>query len=170
MATLASHHADLPAPKQLNPETALQYAWGAWLTMLACPFVLFLLVAWWSMDAASARDHWLSDRWFIASVAYMVLVVPGSLFVRSRCFAAYWKGEHVVPRDYLKGMFTVWGALELGGLLSLVGCLASGSLLPGLLPALAAFMMFVALWPNGRAMISGGRGASEDPERYEEPR
>ncbi len=67
------------------------------------------------------------------------------------------------------GMFTVWGTLEIGGLLSLTGCLVSRSLLPTLLPALAAFMMFVVLWPSGRAMINS-HGGSDDPEKYGEPR
>ncbi len=75
----------------------------------------------------------------------------------------------MAPRQYLKGMYVVWGALEVGGLLSLFGCVMSRSLVPGILPAIAAFVMFVVLWPNGRAMTCAG-GASDDPEKYEEPR
>lgn len=161
----------MPAGKELTPEVALRYAWGGWLTMLACPFVLFLYVAWSLMgDQPMRRNRPLSDVWFLASVAYMVLIVPATFFIRSRLFRAYWKGDCVAPRAYLTGMYTVWGALELGGLLSLAGCLASRSLLPSLMPAIAAFMMFVVLWPSGRAMICAGRGASDDPEHYEEPR
>jgi len=173
MATIASSHStNLPTPKnELAPEAALRYAWGVWLTMLAIPFLLFLYVVWSLMDSPGGdRNQWLSDRWFMSSVAYVVFVVPISFFIRSRFFRPYWKGECVPPRDYLKGMFTVWGALELGGILSLAGCLASNSLIPGLLPALAAFMLFVILWPSGRAMIPHARGSSDDPERYEEPR
>jgi hypothetical protein len=171
MATIASHSANLPSPRSLSPQTALRYAWYVFLVLLACPFVLFLLVVWRVMDTPIAdRNLWISDRWFLTAVAYMVLIVPASFFVRSRWFRPYWKGESVPPYDYLKGMFTVWGALELGGLFSLFGCLASGALLPSLLPALAAFVMFGLLWPNGRAMVAESRGASDDPERYEEPR
>jgi hypothetical protein len=173
MSILASHRSgDEPRiRKELSPETALRYAWCGWLTMLACPFVLFLGVAWSLMgDQALNRDRPLSDQWFVASVAYMVLIVPATFFIRSRLFRQYWKGECVAPRAYLIGMYTVWGALELGGVLSLAGCLVSRSLLPSLMPAIAAFMMFVVLWPSGRAMICNGRGASDDPEHYEEPR
>lgn len=171
MASIASHSANLhPVHKPLTPQTALRYAWYVWVTMLAIPFLLFLYVAWSLMHTPGRGNQGLSDSWFIASVAYVVFIVPASFFIRSRFFKPYWRGECVPPRDYLKGMFTVWGALELGGILSLCGCLASESLLPSLLPALADFMLFVILWPSGRAMICDRRGASDDPERYEEPR
>jgi len=48
--------------------------------------------------------------------------------------------------------------------------IATNSLLPNLLPALVAFMLFLPLWPSGRAMICSQRGNSDDPETYEEPR
>lgn len=171
MATIVSHSASLPSPKSLSAQTALRYAWYAWMALLAVPFLVFLYVVWRLMDSPMRDQNlWLSDRWFLTAVAYMVLVVPASFFVRSRWFKPYWQGQSVPPRAYLKGMFTVWGALEVGGLFSLIGCLASGFLVPSLLPALAAFMVFGILWPNGRAMVAQARGASEDPERYEEPR
>jgi hypothetical protein len=171
MAMIASHHGDVhPKRRELVPQEALRYAWYVWMTLLICPFLLFLYVAWTLTEYSSRRELQFADSWFVGSVAYMVLVVPASFFVRSRLFRNYWKGECVAPAAYLKGMFTVWGALEIGGLLSLAGCLLSKSLLPTLLPALAAFMMFVVLWPSGRAMICHERGSSDDPERYEEPR
>ena len=171
MATIASHSGNLPSPRTLSAQTALRYAWYVWMVLLAIPFLLFLYVVWRLMDSpVGDRNLWLSDRWFLTAVAYVVFVIPASFFVRSRWFSPYWKGQSVPPYDYLKGMFTVWGALEVGGLFSLIGCLASGSLVPSLLPALAAFMLFVILWPSGRAMAAEARGASDDPERYEEPR
>lgn len=171
MATIATHSGNLPTPSRLTAQMALRYAWYVWLVMLVCPFFLFLYAIWSSVRSPAITDNqWLADRWFIASVLYMIVVPSASFFIRSRWFAPYWKGDCVPPRDYLKGMFTVWGALELGGIVSLAGCIASGAILPNLLPALAAFTMFVIMWPNGRAMACGGRGASDDPERYEEPR
>jgi hypothetical protein len=168
--TIATHEPMGNRAAELTPGRALRYAWYGYLVLLACPFLLFLYAIWDLQHDGLARNIVLSDRWFITAVAYMVIVVPISFFVRSRFFLGYWRGDCVAPRDYLKGMYTVWITLEAGGLLSLIGCLLSRSLLPSLLPALAAFMMFVVLWPNGRAMICKGRGASDDPERYEEPR
>ena len=170
MATTIATPREIGSRPDLTPQRALQYAWYIYLVLMACPFLLFLYVIWSLMGQGLARNTYLSDRWFLSAVAYIVLIVPASFFARSRLFKAYWTGNCVLPRAYIKGMFITWFALEVGGILSLVGCLLSRSLLPSLLPALAAFMMFVVLWPNGRAMICKGRGASDDPERYEEPR
>ncbi len=63
----------------------------------------------------------------------------------------------------------MWGALEFGGIFSLLGCLVDHALLPNLLPALVAFMFYVTLWPSGRAMVSR-MGHHEDAGMYEEAR
>jgi hypothetical protein len=173
MSVIASEHREnLHHGHELTPQQALRNAWIGYGVMLALPFLMFLFVAasLMSQDGAVRRDLPLANGWFIASIVYMVLIPAASFFIRSRYFRNYWKGERVAPRQYLKGMYTVWVALEIGGLLSLLGCLMSRSLVPGLLPALAAFVMYIVLWPNGRAMVSSGRGASDDPEKYEEPR
>jgi hypothetical protein len=173
MSIIASEERQkLHSTDDLTPQQALRNAWIGYGVMLALPFLAFLYVAAWMMrhSGVDRRDLPLANGWFIASVVYMVLVPAASFFLRSRYFRKYWKGERVSPRDYLKGMYVVWGALEIGGLLSLFGCFMSRSLLPGLLPALAAFVMYIVLWPNGRAMICSNRGASDDPEKYEEPR
>jgi hypothetical protein len=160
-----------------TPKLALRYAWYCWLVMLVIPFLVFLGTVWSFMSSsdsilgAGQRPNMdLANGWFIASVAYMVLIVPASFFVRSRFFRGYWRGECVSPRDYFKGMMTVWVALEIGGLLSLAGCIMSRAMAPCILPSLVAFMMFVAMWPSGRAMVCLDRGVSDDPEKYEEPR
>jgi hypothetical protein len=170
MAMIASHHGDLPR-KEWTPQVALRYAWYAYLTMLALPFFVFLYALW----SLLGRDRLppnvpLSNAWFVTAVAFIVLASPAAFFMRSRYFRAYYQGDCVAPRAYLKGMAIVWVTLEIGGLYALIGALASQSLLPNFLVALAPFVMFVVLWPSGRAMVANGRGASEDPERYEEPR
>jgi hypothetical protein len=66
-------------------------------------------------------------------------------------------------------MTSVWITLEIGGVMGLIGCLLTHSLIPNLLPALVAFMLFTPLWPSGRAMYCHG-GSTDDPEIYEEPR
>jgi hypothetical protein len=175
MATLVSSHAPgQPAARELTPERALRYAWYTWLTMLAVPFVFFLYVVHRFSQGHDARSAPgtipFSDAWFLATVAYMVVVVPAFFFVRSRYFKRYWTGECVPPRNYLTGMTLLWASLEVGGLLSMIGCLATRSLMPCLLPAIVGLVMFLTQWPNGRAMVCKGRGATDDPETYEEPR
>jgi hypothetical protein len=170
MAAILSHSGQSDARRPLTAQQALKVAWYGYLVMLALPFLYLLFVAWSLMGVSRVRSETILDGWFLGAVGYMVVVVPASFFVRSRFFKEYWKGGVVPPADYLKGMYIVWVALEIGGLLSLTGCLVSRSLVPSLMPAVAAFMMFCALWPNGSAMVAARRGDSDDPERYEEPR
>ena len=171
METVASRRNTLEnRANQLTPETASRYAWWSWATLLLAPFALFLFVAYRLMDdAGSPRNQSGAHAWFIGTMAYLAVVVPITFFYRSRCFAAYWKGKTVAPADYLRGNLAVWIALEIGGILALVGCLMTDALLPCILPALAAFMFFVPLWPSGTAMVRAS-GQHEDTGRYEEPR
>jgi hypothetical protein len=67
-------------------------------------------------------------------------------------------------------MLSVWLMMEVGGLLALVGCLVTQSLLPNLLPALVAFILFIPFWPSGRAMTTPCGADDDDPENYAEPR
>jgi hypothetical protein len=150
---------------------ALRIAWWCWLSMLALPFIAFIVTIW-AVNAAEGADEsasTFSRVWFYASMGYMLVAVPISFFWRSHVFRDYWAGHCVSPSSYLRGMIPMWIIIEIGGLLSLVGCILSGALLPNLLPALVAFMLFVPLWPSGRAMLFA-HGATDDPELYSEPR
>ena len=150
----------------------MRLAWWAWVIMLATPFFVFMATI---LYLLSAEAPWvqgpgtLGFTWFVVAVAYMLIVVPASFFWQSRFFRAYYVGNAVQPRAYLRGKLVVWGALEFGGIFSLVGCIVSGSLLPCLIPALVAFMFFVVLWPNGQSMREG-MGDTDDPQAYREPR
>ena len=139
--------------RELTPNGALRHAWYWYLSLLFAPFLFFLAVLLIrnceeSQQASSA----VTDAWFIGSIAYMVIAIPIAFAIRSRLFRSYWQGEGVAPRDYLAGMLVVWFTFEIGGIVSLIGCLASHSLTPCILPALASFMFFTPLWPNGSAM------------------
>ena len=158
--------------QELTAEVALRIAWISWLTMLAVPFVLFIVAVWTTqvMGDGFARPLAAESRtWFYVAVAYLVTAVPISFFFRSHVFKAYWTGECVSPRNYLRGMLAMWLTIEVGGIIALLGCITTQSLLPNLMPALVAFMLFIPLWPSGRAMVRHC-GREEDPEMYEEPR
>jgi hypothetical protein len=45
----------------------------------------------------------------------------------------------------------------------------TASFLPDLLPAIAAFVFLITLWPTGKMMLNHV-GDSNDPQIYEEPR
>jgi hypothetical protein len=153
----------------LTTHKAIRIAWVVWLTLLVIPFFLFLYIVWKFADNESAAGSNDGVAWFVLSAIYMLAVVPVSFFWRNLLFQSYWSGHPVHPNKYLSGMVAMWIALVVGGLLSLLGCLYSGAMLPDLLPALVAFMFFVTLWPSGRAMTQRV-GNAEDPEVYEEPR
>jgi hypothetical protein len=154
----------------MSADTALQIAWWSWCALMAFPFVVFLAVIWHLMDGdGSAANMHLAVRWFVFTLIFIAVGVPAAFFWRSRSFRGYWSGQCVAPRDYLRGMMTIWIALELGGLLALVGCLITNSMLPNLLPALLAFMLFIPLWPNGHSMIRPPEN-ERDPGGYSEPR
>lgn len=160
----------LAAGGRMTAERALRLAWRGYVLMLLLPFVLFVAVMWRLMGNEMAiRSTPLGQNWFIVCMAYMLLAVPASFFWRSHVFKGYWRGKPVEPGRYLRGMLTMWVTIEIGGMLSLVACLVSGSLLPNLLPALLAFALFTPLWPSGYAMTRPVGGA-DDPEVYAEPR
>src|SRR5689334_13935651 len=89
--TIATHEPMGKRAAELTPGRALRYAWYGYLVLLACPFLLFLYAIWDLQHDGLARNIVLSDRWFITAVAYMVIVVPISFFVRSRFFLGYWR-------------------------------------------------------------------------------
>jgi len=154
-----------------SPPTALRLAWLCWCVLGVIPFFLALWLIWHLSGGAAAPHppHPLRNRWFLGPMIYLILVVPASLFWRGRVFKPYWSGRTVPPGKYLLGMLAIWLALDLGGLLSLLGCVVTGSLLPNLLPALLTLMFFLTTWPSGRAMVRTV-GQHTDPQVYEEPR
>lgn len=165
--TVESPNADHRAA--LTADAALQIAWATWFCMLVIPFILFLGVGWYLTQENVVANTALAQKWFIGCMAYMILGVPAAFFYRSRIFQGYWHGHGVSPRSYVLGMSAIWLSLEVGGLLALTGCLISGTLLPNLLPALVAFMLFTPLWPNGHSMTRPLQN-ERDPGSYEDPR
>ena len=149
--------------------TALRFAWISWLVLLVIPFFVSLGMIWQVAIISDRGPIPGGEGWFLAASVYLLLAVPASFFWRGHVFKAYWSGQPVSPGNYLFGMLSIWVALEIGGLFSLIGCYVYNSVLPDLLPALVAFMFYVTLWPSGRAMVHRG-GNLEDPQNYEEPR
>lgn len=157
------HHA-------LNERHTLLVAWIVWFVMLTIPFVVFLAVLFRQLYGESAvASEATINRWFVGSMIFCGLVVPGAFFLQGRAFRAYWHGQCVAPRAYLRGMISIWASLELSGLIALIGCWATGTMIPTMLPAILAFMLFVPLWPNGHAMTRP-LVSEQDGADYEEPR
>lgn len=154
----------------LNAQHTLMIAWIAYLVMLIIPFLVFLAVVfrlnYGSVESASED---VVRRWFICSMIFCGLSVPAAFFAQAKAFKGYWQGQCVQPRNYLKGMLVIWGSLEMSGLIALLGCWMTGTVIPIMLPALVAFVLFVMLWPNGHAMTRP-LVSEHDGADYEEPR
>lgn len=166
------HAANIPEPgrRVLTPNEAMRQAWYGYVTLLLIPFVLFLgLVTALDYHQAPATSITYKIIWMSVCIAFLILTVPLAFFYRAHLFKPYWEGHGVSPRNYIWGMLAVWMAFEAGGILSLFACYLCNALLPCLLPALAAFVFFLTLAPNGRAMVRP-TGNTDDPEIYAEPR
>ena len=165
MATITATRKDVG----LTPQFALGVAWSAWVVLLAAPIVLLAAITPRVINQPAPRGpaSVTADAWFIGVMIYLGVAVPAAFFLRGYLFRDYWIGRSVAPRAYLAGSLVVWIALEVGAVLSLVGCLLSAS--PAvLLPGLLAVAVFALSWPSGTAMTA--RGNTDDPERYTEPR
>lgn len=153
----------------LSPRAAFKTAWRLWTLMLVLPFFVFMAaIAYLMTSTVTARPE-LSHNWFVFAILWTGVTIPAAFFVRSRLFADYWQGRTVAPGRYLAGMLVVWLAIEVAGLISLAGCFVSGSLLPDLIPALFAFVLYLMLWPTGSAMTSPV-GAEDDSSIFRHPR
>jgi len=147
----------------------LRAAWSAYVVLLFFPFTLLaVVVAFKNSGIAPSHSHGV-DPWLLLTTAYLVVGTTTALFYRRRLCGAYFRGEAVTPRQYLLGMLTIWLALEVGMILSIVGCYVTASFLPDLLPAIVAFVFFITLWPTGKMMVTHV-GNSNDAQIYEEPR
>jgi hypothetical protein len=157
------------ASDRMSVRTALRLAWVTWVVLLLIPFFLFLGAVWATAFHESTRTIATTPDWFLGASGYLLVVVPAAFFWRNRLFKPYYSGHPIEPSRYLYGMLAMWVALEFGGIISLLGCFITDSLLPSLLPALVAFMFYVTQWPNGNAMVRS-IGDAEDASVYKEPR
>lgn len=155
--------------EELGPTAALRLAWIWWIVLLLIPFFYFMATIWVLAAEVGGPRPTVGLTFFWLSLAWLLVAMPTSFMLRNYCFRGYWEGRPVEPRSYLKGMVTIWVAAEVGGLLAITGVLLSGQLLPCLLPAAVAFMLFTPFWPSGGAMFEPV-GGYEDEEIYRYPR
>jgi len=173
MATMDAVSTNLAATSARTQSTdiaaTLEKAWHTYIVLLVLPFFVFLAALIYLTVASPAPDRVLAANWFIASLLWVGIATPAAFFLRARWFKDYWAGGVVAPADYFRGMLAIWLTLEVGGVLSLLGCALSGKMVPCLLPALAAFLLFLPFWPSGEAMVHAV-GAEDDAELFKHPR
>jgi len=157
-----------PTTQTCAIQATLRRAWAWWLTLLVIPFVLFLALLVYH-SVAPLKNPAVGRAFFFASVFWLGVAVPASFFIRSRYFRDYWAGGLTNPTDYLRGSLIVWVTIEIGGLISLLGCFMSNALMPNVLLAVVAFVLFTPFWPSGEAMTVA-LGAEDDAEIMRHPR
>jgi len=145
---------DSPSPGGGDTATAADArralaVWCGLLVLSVAVSVLVVVAARHRGEAAMGVAGWLVFGW---AVAWLLLGVPAALVLRSHCFRLPWQGLKVEADSYLRGMLTVWGALVIGWMLSLLAVAVSGAVLPGLLPAGLAAMLLALTPPSGSAM------------------
>jgi hypothetical protein len=161
---------DLPLPSEMTPSQSLKTAWILWIVLAAMPLPFFIAVLAQQLNSdGQAAANAVVYRWFIGTLIFIALAIPAGFFLQRRFFKDYWNRQPVAPFRYFLGMLSVWVSLNVCGLIALVGCLATRSLLPNLIPAILVFALFFVLWPNGHAM-SRPLISEQDGADYEEPR
>jgi len=166
----AVRNLDTEPPRRLTSEQATQIAWVIWLVMLCLPLVVCLaMLALLFYQAGVVAHEGVGDVFFVICLLWLAIAVPLGFFLRRRYFRPWWSGGTVPPTDYLRGMCAIWVAPEIGGLIALTGCIVSGTVIPNLLPAGIAFLLFAPFWPSGSAMTSA-IGDAEDDTFFREPR
>lgn len=144
--------------------------WAIWIAYLITPFFVLLGSVLFLMAQQSVVHKGMGETWFITMMIWIGAGIPMAFYIRSKLyFRSYWEGKPVSPRQYLRGMLLVWTVIELAGILSLVGCIVSGELIPNLIPALLAFVVFITQWPNASAMTEV-TGNKDDPSVFQHPR
>lgn len=145
-------------------------AWAVWLAYLVTPLFVVIGSILFLMVSNGAVHKGLGETWFITMMIWIAVGIPLAFYVRSRMyFSRYWEGKTVSPRQYFRGMLLVWTVIELAGVLSMIGCLVTGELIPNLIPALLAFVVFLTQWPNGSAMTLT-TGHKDDSSVFQYPR
>lgn len=145
--------------------------WAIWIAYLVTPLFVFIgTVLFLMTNEAGAVNKSLGQAWFIGVMIWIAVAIPLAFYARSKLyFYPYWAGKTVSPRQYLRGMLLVWTVIELAGILSLIGCLLTGELIPNLIPALLGFVVFITQWPNATAMTEV-TGNQDDPSVFQHPR
>ena len=155
------------AAKDKEVNQAMQIAWAIYLVLALAPAPLAIVGIWRGL-LVSTSDADLSNQFMMLNFLFLGLAVPASFWFQRKCFANYYKGECVAPRDYLKGMVAIWLPLATAGVAGMLGWIISGTPLMSIVPTILALVVYLVFHPSGAAMYRPV-GDHDDPAVYEEP-
>ena len=171
-------HSDkiMPACNLEADALALRKAWGLYFLLALLPplamigaifYLLFTSASLMGPQVVEANST-LGWAWFLGGMIFIGLSLPASFFARRKLWAAYYEGGVVDAGNYVKGNLVVWAPLVVAGVLGFVG-FALTFYVASLFTSVLAFVIFLALTPNGHAMTRPV-GDEEDSGVYEEPK
>lgn len=146
------HYARHPRP-MLDMETAVRRTHLGWLLTLMAIGVLAVVVVVVAgrsgYDVApDARPEGAALAWMVIALAWIALVTPLAMVLRSYVLRSAWSEEPVEPHSLVKGSNTIWVVLLIGAIIGLLGGLFTGDLLAALLPASLAVILLMAMRPG----------------------
>ena len=154
--SLKGESGDSRSARALMPERALELAWTIWFILLAVPFIVlpFLLHMTPGADGRAPNPRLARDG-FAAIVSAIAIAVPVSLMLRVILLGRLWHSHDAHPRRYFVAMLIGWLVLTLGGIAAEVVCVFTGTLLPNVVIAVAALLVYLNVWPRGTPMVKG---------------
>jgi hypothetical protein len=155
-------------PNDSEVDATMHAAWWSFLGFVFLPVMLLAYILPQVLDKPSAPEMSV-DHWVIGTMIVAVACAISGLFIRSRLFQPYARGEVVRPRRYLHGMVLAWATMECGVLVSFVSCMMTHLLLYGLAPGAVAFVVLLATFPGGNVMVAHDSD-SDDPALQHEAR
>ncbi|MEM1026991.1 MAG: hypothetical protein AAGJ38_02815 [Planctomycetota bacterium] len=137
-------------PLSSDAREALTKAGWAWLSFVA-GIVLMLLLTLLVVGGSDLAGGWV----FALASVWTLIAVPAAILIKGQVVKAAWSSRPADPESYLKSLIVVWGAIEIGAVLALIGCMFSGALMPGgLLAGILLALLFV-LRPAEEALGGG---------------
>ncbi len=137
---------------ELERTNALEAVVWAWRAMVGMPLVAFAVIQGTLSPATSGQLTGLGLLFLVLSLLVLVLVLPPAILLRAHCFRAAWRGQPVDPVSYTRGLLTVWLVMVGAAVLSLASCVASETLLPGILPGALAMILLALTGPSAKAL------------------
>ena len=113
-------------------------------------------------------DGFWGMTWLIVGMIWIGAALPAGFFARRVLWHRFYEGGVVEPRRFLPGCLVVWAPLVLAGVMGFVGFALTREA-GVLLVSMLAFIVFLAMFPNGHSMTRPV-GAVDDPGVYEEPK
>ena len=132
--------------------SVLSRAWMAW-----CAFVAGLVIFGIVTLSVIEPDEVRVSAWSMLAALWGIVVIV-VLAAKSHVFKSAWERREADPDIYSRGLLTIWAVLQIGGVLGLLACFLSNSLLPGLLIAAVMLSLTLAIRPSAAALRSRPRG------------